>query len=44
MITAVGIGVIFKRGGGPSMAGAWILASGFWVDSNIWKDTSNWID
>lgn len=22
----------------------WILATGFWNDSGVWMDTSNWID
>ena len=27
-----------------TLSAQWILATGFWNDSGVWMDTSNWID
>ncbi len=29
---------------GVTVVSNWILATGFWNDSNTWVDTENWID
>lgn len=31
---------VYTDGGAPD----WILATGFWVDANVWDDTAVWID
>lgn len=28
----------------PPAVGAWILATGFWVDADTWDDAALWID